>query len=173
MMSNDARLGRVWVVAAAALSMTCPVRATAIERFSSVGLSVGVPVQVSPTTRRDELSYDYELSYFLSEQWVMAMSLDFGLEKTNRATLAVGPQFFFLSNGTLLPYATARFLYPLQANHSLGWRVHVGVEWNLKFVTGMDNLRLCAESGLSELYPSDIPNPRFFDAFRLGLTWNY
>ncbi len=159
-------------IVVAAVLILGPASSSAVDRYGYIGFSTGPTLHVHPQTQAGDYSFSTDFAYFFEERWAGVLSIDYGLNQTRRVDLRIGPQLFLLLDGDVLPYLSADFLYSLTPEKAFGWRFNFGGEWNLARWTGLDNLRVVFESGISQLFietPSDI---LILDIFRVGLSWN-
>lgn len=147
--------------------------ASAIERAGSIGVTFLPPVQLQPDLGGGDLVYGIDMSYFFAERWSGVLSWDIGLTGNKAVGVAVGPQYFFLPDARVNPYATAKFIYHLSPKNDLGWRINGGAEWNLVAATGMDNMALYGELGISQIIRANLPNLLTFELIRIGLRWSF
>ncbi|MFH1262631.1 MAG: hypothetical protein V1495_04190 [Pseudomonadota bacterium] len=150
-----------------------PLSARAIERAGAIGLSFADPVRLKPTVGRGDALVGIDLSYFMEEQWAMLLNFNIGLTGSQRMGLGVGPKLFIFPEATLNPYFIPRFLYHLSPRNEFGWNFAAGAEWNLRALTGMDNLALIGEIGISQIVWSGTPNLLSLELIRVGLSWNF
>lgn len=141
-------------------------------RTAYIGSSIMVPVELGPDARSVDPVYSMDMAYFFAEQWAATLSWDFGL-RDDRVVLAVGPQFFLLLDRKLTPYFTTKFLYQVNGGKDPGWRVTLGAEWNMVDITKMDNFRLYAETGMSQLFLDNGQQLSRLEILRLGFAWSF
>jgi hypothetical protein len=130
-------------------------------------------LQVGPEVDDGDRVYGLDFGYFLDERWAAVLSWDVGLDGAKAVGLAVGPKFFFLPDGTVNPYWTTKFIYEVSPRNDLGWRIDGGMEWNLRPLTGIENLALYGEAGVSQMFRADGPNLLNLELIRIGLNWSF
>ncbi len=145
-----------------------------MDRYSYMGVSLGVPMDLDPSVERGNLTYGLDAAYFLSEDWAAVMGWGFGLEDDHKIDLALGMQGFLEMKTWVRPYLAGKFLYVLQPEKDLGWRLSAGAEWNLRVLTGLDNLQVFTETGVSQILTNTTNGDELtLEIFRLGLSWSY
>lgn len=147
--------------------------AAAQDRAGYIGISILTPVTLKPDTKRGDEVFALDLAYFFRDELAGVLTWDFGLENTKRVNLAVGPQVFFFRDSRVKPYFTTRFIYSLDPKNDLGWRLNGGVEWDLRWLTGLDNLAAYTDVGVSQIFARGGPNLVTLELFRAGMSWSF
>ena len=162
-----------WVLAGFLIPFFAGAWAHAQDRMGYVGQSVILPYQFHPTSEKGNTTYDLDLGLAITERWFGRTSFEFGLQGVNRISLAIGPEFHFGLASMLKPLITTQAVYTFSPAFEFGVRGAVGVEWDLRFLTGIDNLFLCAQTGVLAILKRHARNQIYWETARLGLSWNY
>ncbi|MFH1017882.1 MAG: hypothetical protein V1798_06855 [Pseudomonadota bacterium] len=148
-------------------------RAEAQDRTGYVGQSVILPYQFNPTTGRGDSAYAIDIGMALTERWFGRASVEFALQGAGRIGLAVGPEVYFGLPWMIKPLATVQALYVFSPTSDFGVRGAIGAEWNLKFLTGIDNLRFTLQSGVLAILKRQVRNQIYWETARAGFSWNF
>lgn len=159
---------------AALIMALVPLGAQAMDRYALMGVSLGMPLDLDPEVSRGDLTYGIDLGYFLTEDWAFILDWDFGLEGKRKIELTTGFQGFLELDTFVRPYLAGKFLYALKPERDMGWRLSAGAEWNLNVLTGLDNLQVFTETGVSQILTNTTLGDKLtLELFRVGLSWSY
>ncbi|MCB0272129.1 MAG: hypothetical protein KDD46_03850 [Bdellovibrionales bacterium] len=145
----------------------------AIERLLSLGQAVSLPRYSSPQSTFDNRSYHLDLGYFFREGVMIHMSFQFGLDGDKQVSLRFGPEFYLLKDASFLPYVGAKYMYTIVPNGNQGWMGQWGVEKDLAFLFGMENMVLRLSSGYGVIYVSDASNRNYWEIVNIGFMFAF
>ena len=143
------------------------------DRAGLIGQAVVIPYQFQPTTTRGNETYAVDLGYFFSENWMGLLSWEFALRGPERVNVAIGFRYLTRVWSLFKPYIGAEFLYLIDPTNDLGWRSYLGFEYDLKAITGNDNLRFTLQSGISGIAHLNASDELFYEMVRAGFSWSY
>jgi hypothetical protein len=150
---------------------TPPARAQ--DRAGLFGQSLMIPYRVEPNAERGDETYSLDLGYSFDEHWLGMLSWDLGMRGIERTGISVGPNYLMKVYSRFKPYVGLRFLYSIAPSNEIGWRVLVGIEWNARRWTGVDNLRFSFDTGISGYLFDAGPNEYNFEVIRMGVSWSF
>lgn len=116
--------------------------------------------------------YRMEWGFFTSQRLATVFNWGIELGGDQSQHITIGLQYYMIDNALFLPYARLSFYYLYDPITHIGYETSLGGEWNLKKLTGIDNLRVAVALGYSHLLSE---SPRAFVAFlpQIQLQWSY
>lgn len=147
-------------------------RAMAIERAGYLGQTWSFPLFLTPSHSSKEVTYHFDMSYFLHEKWTADLSLNTQMDGLRYFYLELGPDFYPIQDVIILPFVSARFLYTMLPSGHPGWMSQIGFETHIAKSNEIENLRLRFSAGAGE-FLMDPENQFFIELARIGLIWSF
>lgn len=145
--------------------------AFSVDRVSYVSVSTFFPREIKPEKKVGDISQSIKFAVFFNERLANVFGVDLGVSGRHRSTFTAGFQWYLSHTHVLDPYVNAAFLYKFNDDNKLGWRSTVGVEWNARPISNMDNLRLFMETGTSFVF--DDVHQLWLEMIHLGASWHF
>lgn len=153
------------------LILVIPFYAGAVDRISYVSVSTVFPYGLKPDNAPADITQSIQGAIFFENTFAMVFGWDLGLTGSNRMAFTSGIQWYLNDSNFLDPYIAEKFLFKLNDKNDLGFRSTVGVEWNARPISNMDNLRFFVESGVSFVFST--PRQLWFELAHVGASWHF
>lgn len=147
--------------------------AVAIDRVLSIGQSFSQPRFFKPDTTYENRSYHIDLGYFYRESVQIALSFQFGLDGDQHVGLRLGPEFYLLKDSAYLPWVGTKYIYSIVPKNNQGFMVEFGLEKDLEFLFGFENMVIRASTGFAKMWMLDEPNRSYLELIRLGMAFTF
>jgi len=171
-MLNIVQLRKYQIKIALILAFVCMAlpKAHGVERLGYIGQTWSFPLLFSSPQSHDEITYHFDMAYFLHERWSATLSINAQLDGLQLFYLELGPDFYPLLDARFMPFFSGRLLYTMLPNGDAGWQANIGFETHVAETSQLENLRLRVSSGVGQLFlnPNDVI---FLELVRVGLIW--
>lgn len=147
--------------------------AKAIERLVSIGQEVSLPRYFEPIATNKNRSYHLNIGYFFREHIHVSLSFQFGLDGDQQIHLRFGPEFYLLRDSLILPWIGTKYIYTIEPGHNQGWMGQLGLEKNMSFIFGFENIVLRASTGVAFIYVDGAPDRNYYEIINLGLMFAF
>lgn len=148
-----------------------PVATFARETDWGVGFNVNTPYFLSPVKEPGDTSINLQ-GEWTPRRWISVLGeTEFAVQGFHEVILGAGPRIYGFTDYRIRPFLEVGGLLQLNPRTDGGIRGGAGVNFDMKWLFGVDRLWLTLRWDVSMLFRS--PRTLFFDLYRLGLTAYY
>ncbi len=143
------------------------------ERLGFWGVGYGLVGDRTSDQYHHAGMYGFNSGFFLSSNWVLLANWSLNLGPIQRRQFVTGFRLYLSKEKMLMPLVELGAAFQNTPKKNLGYSAMIGLEYNLRPLTMMDNYRIVFRSGLTQLILQDEKDDYIFNYLQASLDWNF